>query len=153
MSAVKWNAPTRRSGLVEHRGTVEGANRREAFGVRRLIAAFSERHRLRNRNPSDCSCAPAKAAMNRSHSKRWRALARSAHRDALYPTPIQGPEARRRGAASPESGGSSADFQSAVSPIWNRQCVSDPNAPDLADAVQDAILRCGKLKICATASP
>src|SRR5437588_12261268 len=44
----------------------------------------------------------------------------------------------------------SADFQSAVSPICNRQSVQKPSASGLGDGPQNTILRYSRLKICAT---
>jgi hypothetical protein len=46
--------------------------------------------------------------------------------------------------------GRSAELHSAVSPICNRQGVTDSNAPKLADTLQDAILRYGRVQLCAT---
>ena len=46
--------------------------------------------------------------------------------------------------------GRSADFQSAVSPICNRQSVQKRKRPCLGDGPQNTILRYGRLKICAT---
>src|SRR5438309_6692928 len=50
----------------------------------------------------------------------------------------------------PSPRGRSADFQSAVSPICNRQSVQKPSARGLGGGPQNTILRYSRLKICAT---
>src|SRR5438045_6374297 len=50
----------------------------------------------------------------------------------------------------PSPRGRSADFQSAVSPICNRQSVQKPSARGLREGRQNTILRYSRLKICAT---